>query len=144
MEVVGYWMTLDIQTLKYEAPNQLITLKAGRDSPTIGKKGNITAGLLEELVSKTGWSKIDTHWHKITVYHFQFDSIFIDEKNLVPSRYIRTRFVKFKVGVTTLNQEALEAGEEEEQEMSLRVEMEVQFAKPEDKPVMTLDDFKVH
>ena len=53
MEVVGYWMTLDIQTLKYEAPNQLITLKAGRDSPTIGKKGNITAGLLEELVSET-------------------------------------------------------------------------------------------
>ena len=51
MEVVGYWMTLDIQTLKYEAPNQLITLKAGRDAPTIGKKGNITAGLLEELVS---------------------------------------------------------------------------------------------
>ena len=50
MEVVGYWMTLDIQTLKYEAPNQLITLKAGRDAPTIGKKGNITAGLLEELV----------------------------------------------------------------------------------------------
>ena len=51
VEVVGYWMTLDIQTLKYEAPNQLITLKAGKDSPTIGKKGNITAGLLEELVS---------------------------------------------------------------------------------------------
>ena len=49
---MGYWMTLDIQTLKYEAPNQLITLKAGRDSPTIGKKGNITAGLLEELVSE--------------------------------------------------------------------------------------------
>lgn len=46
--------------------------------------------------------------------------------------------------MTTLNTEALEAGEEEEQEMSLRVVMEVQFAKPEDKPVMTLDDFKVH
>ena len=57
---------------------------------------------------------------------------------------MRTRFIKFKVGVTTLNAEALEAGEEEEQEMSLRVVMEVQFAKPEDKPVMTLDDFKVH
>ena len=35
VEVVGYWMTLDIQTLKYEAPNQLITLKAGKDSPTM-------------------------------------------------------------------------------------------------------------
>ena len=140
MEVVGYWMTLDIQTLKYEAPNQLITLKAGRDAPTIGKKGNITAGLLEELVREKNldWINKLFYW-----FLFQFDSIFIDEKNLVPSRFIRTRFVKFKVGVTTLNEEALAAGEEEDQEMSLRVVMEVQFAKPEDKPVMTLDDFKV-
>ena len=43
-------MTLDIQTLQYEAQNQLITLKPGRDAPSIGKKGNETAAILEKLV----------------------------------------------------------------------------------------------
>ena len=51
VEVVGYWMTLDITTLQYEAQNQLITLKPGRDAPSIGKKGNETAAILEKLVN---------------------------------------------------------------------------------------------
>ena len=51
VEVVGYWMTLDITSLKYDPPNQLISLKPGKSDPSIGKKGNITAGMLEELGS---------------------------------------------------------------------------------------------
>ena len=81
MEVVGYWMTLDIQTLKYEAPNQLITLKAGRDSPTIGKKGNITAGLLEELVSEP---VTDTHMHKLQFIIFSLTRYLLTRRTLFP------------------------------------------------------------
>ena len=44
-------MTLDIQTLTYDPQNQLITLKPGRKEPSIGKKGNETASLLEEMVN---------------------------------------------------------------------------------------------
>ena len=57
VEVVGYWMTLDITSLKYDPPNQLISLKSGKSEPSIGKKGNITAGMLEELVISTKQSK---------------------------------------------------------------------------------------
>ena len=60
VEVVGYWMTLDITSLKYDPPNQLISLKPGKSDPSIGKKGNITAGMLEELVTSTKQSTILT------------------------------------------------------------------------------------
>ena len=138
VEVVGYWMTLDITSLKYDPPNQLISLKSGKSEPSIGKKGNITAGMLEELVTSTKQSK-SSHFNCAI---FQFDAIFIDDKNLVPSRYMRTRFIKFKVGNTILNEQEIAEDPEVEQEVSLRVVMEVQFAKPEGKLVMTLDDFK--
>ena len=120
VEVVGYWMTFDITSLEYDAPNQLITLPGGKTNPIIGKKGNITAKMLEEL----------------------FDNIFIDELNLYPSRYMRTRFIKFRVGNTVLNQADIEAGVTTDQVMSVRVLMEAQFAKPEDKSIMSLDTFK--
>ena len=55
---------------------------------------------------------------------------------------MRTRFIKFKVGNTILNEQEIAEDPEVEQEVSLRVVMEVQFAKPEGKLVMTLDDFK--
>ena len=113
-------MTFDITSLEYDAPNQLITLPGGKTNPIIGKKGNITAKMLEEL----------------------FDNIFIDELNLYPSRYMRTRFIKFRVGNTVLNQADIEAGVTTDQVMSVRVLMEAQFAKPEDKSIMSLDTFK--
>ena len=61
---------------------------------------------------------------------------------MVPERYIRTRFIKFTVGDTILNQEDIDAEVAEDEEYSTRVVMEVQFAKPEDKQVMTLKKFK--
>ena len=57
-------------------------------------------------------------------------------------RYIRTRFIKFTVGDTVLNQQDIDDELATDEEYSTRVVMEVQFAKPEDKTVMTLDKFK--
>ena len=120
VEVVGYWMTFDIISLEYDPQNQLITIPGGKSSPIIGKKGNITAKMLEEL----------------------WDQLFIDELNLYPSRYMRTRFIKFQNGKTIINQDEIDADPTVAQQLSVRVVMEVQFAKPADKSIMTLDTFK--
>ena len=55
---------------------------------------------------------------------------------------MRTRFIKFKVGNTILNQDEIDEGLTADQIVSVRVVMEVQFAKPADKSVMALDQFK--
>ena len=55
---------------------------------------------------------------------------------------MRTRFIKFKVGNTILNQAEIDEGLTTDQIVSVRVIMEVQFAKPADKFVMELDKFK--
>ena len=72
----------------------------------------------------------------------QFDEIYIEELNLVPERYIRTRFIKFAPGDTVINQQDIDEELAEDKEFSTRVVMEVQFAKPENKPIMTLESFK--
>ena len=61
---------------------------------------------------------------------------------MVPERYIRTRFIKFALGSTVLNQEDIDAEVAEDEEYSTKIVMEVQFAKPENKQVMTLEKFK--
>ena len=61
---------------------------------------------------------------------------------MMSDRYMRTRFVKFKVGNTILNQAEIDEGLTTDQVLSLRVVMEVQFAKPEGKGVISLDQFK--
>ena len=57
-------------------------------------------------------------------------------------RYMRTRFIKFALGDTILNQQDIDDEVAENEEYSTRIVMEVQFAKPEDKSVMTLKEFK--
>ena len=114
-----------------------ISIKPGKTTPSLTRKGNETAKYLEQLV-KDEIQMVDFK----KSFFLQFDEIYTEELNLVPERYIRTRFIKFTVGDTILNQEDIDAEVAEDEEYSTRVVMEVQFAKPEDKQVMTLKKFK--
>ena len=114
-----------------------ISIKPGKTTPSLTRKGNETAKYLEQLVK----DEIQTVNFK-KCFILQFDEIYTEELNLVPERYIRTRFIKFTVGDTILNQEDIDAEVAEDEEYSTRVVMEVQFAKPEDKQVMTLKKFQ--
>ena len=50
MEVVGYWLEVEIMSLTYDRPNMMIKILPGRTDPQLPKKGNITAKIIEELV----------------------------------------------------------------------------------------------
>ena len=50
VEVVGYWMEVEILSLTYDRPNMMIKILPGRTDPQLPKKGNITAKIIEELV----------------------------------------------------------------------------------------------
>ena len=56
---------------------------------------------------------------------------------------MRTRFIQFNQGKRVLNPEELESGDPEVVPMmSLRVTMEVQFARPEDHGIMDVNQFR--
>ena len=50
VEVVGYWLEVEIMSLTYDRPNMMIKVLPGRTDPQLPKKGNITAKIIEELV----------------------------------------------------------------------------------------------
>ena len=53
VEVVGYWLEVEILSLTFDRPNMNIKFLPGRSDPQLPKKGNITAKIIEELV----WSQ---------------------------------------------------------------------------------------
>ena len=134
--VVGYWITLEVQSMKWDPAGMAISIKPGKMAPSLTKKGNETAKYIEKFVSK--FKQCYTFENK----NFQFDDMYIDQLNLVNERYIRTRFIQFTVGDTIINQEDIDLELTTDEERSTRIVMEVQFAKPEDKTVMTLKKFK--
>ena len=50
VEVVGYWLEVEILSLPFDRPNMNIKFLPGRSDPQLPKKGNITAKIIEELV----------------------------------------------------------------------------------------------
>ena len=50
VEVVGYWLEVEILSLTFDRPNMNIKFLPGRSDPQLPKKGNITAKIIEELV----------------------------------------------------------------------------------------------
>ena len=56
-------------------------------------------------------------------------------------RFIRTRFIKFAEGDVVMNQADIDEDETIEEEFSTRVVMEVQFARPADKSIISLEKF---
>ena len=120
VEVVGYWLTVELLSLKWDPAGMGISVRAGRSEASLSKKGNFTARYMEQL----------------------FDEMFIEEGALVPERYIRSRFIKFSVGPSILNQEDLDAELATDEERSTLITMEAQFAQPEGKVVMELSKFQ--
>ena len=50
VEVVGYWLEVEILSLTFDRPNMNIKFLPGRSDPQLPKKGNIKAKIIEELV----------------------------------------------------------------------------------------------
>ena len=50
VEVIGYWLEVEILSLTFDRPNMNIKFLPGRSDPQLPKKGNITAKIIEELV----------------------------------------------------------------------------------------------
>ena len=54
VEVVGYWLEVEILSLTFDRPNMNIKFLPGRSDPQLPKKGNITSKIIEELVCTVG------------------------------------------------------------------------------------------
>ena len=55
VEVVGYWLEVEILSLTFDRPNMNIKFLPGRSDPQLPKKGNITSKIIEELVCTVGF-----------------------------------------------------------------------------------------
>ena len=60
VEVVGYWLEVEILSLTFDRPNMNIKFLPGRSDPQLPKKGNITAKIIEELVRSDYFKQLFT------------------------------------------------------------------------------------